>query len=160
MKLVRIISLLLLLAPLLARSADAPDIAHYQIIAEKNPFGAMAAAGVAAETPNWCASYTFVGLVSDKDTNLPLAIIGDTPKNRTYFRAEGELLDKEDIVKVTKIEQSPTRVILQRQLESCTLAFTQTAPRPGMPIPGAPGAPPGMPTDGGPRRIPFRRVGQ
>ena len=142
--------------------AAEPGLGPYQVIVDKAPFGAVAAAGPSA-LPSALARYAFVGLVQSANGQLQ-AIIQDKQTKQCSFKAEGEMLDD---VKVQKIEEAlpGRRLVLRRGLETGTLSYEQ--PRAGAPGPAAPvtlGTMVPLPatTDGAmltnmPRRIPFRR---
>ena len=145
------------------------EFARYQVIIDRSPFGTVAAEGAAAGAApaSFTLKYQLVGLVN---SNCPeqtlLAIVFDKEANRSYFKAEGEMLDD---VKIVKIERTPPKLTLQHGLETSSLTFAERSnqPTPGMPgVPPQPGMqiPPGFPQPGavptappGIRRIPFRR---
>ena len=151
-------------AMLAARAAGATsetqDLGPYKVIVDRAPFCASATASAAAQ-PNFASRYIFVGVVSIIEDNRPRAIIQDKERNRSYLKAEGEMMDS---VKVVQIQQSTPKLVLQQGLEVAKLSYqaraggpTQpgmTTPMPGTTVPGAPAQPPPAP-----RRIPFRRGG-
>jgi hypothetical protein len=146
--------------------ADASDPTHdfdrYKIILDRAPFGQMGA-GATNETPPFAARFVFVG-TAQLDPNQPvLAIVFDKEGNRNHFLAEGESIGAVSVVKIEKVENAPSKLVLKQGLETATLvleAKAGSAPPPAAPAnPGAPGQPPGTGTIQPGRRIPFRRGG-
>lgn len=152
---------------LMAIAVRADEFARYQAIIDRSPFGTVSAAGIAEAPPGFSQQYQFVGLVTSNYGEGPLqAIIFDRNANRTYFRAEGEMLDAS--VKLERIEREPAKIILKSGLETAPLSYLprsaaatpvtpQAAGQPPQPVPGSipimgqPGQQPPI------RRIPFRR---
>jgi hypothetical protein len=130
-----------------AFAAEPHDLARYQIIVDRSPFGPVTVTGVPDAMPNFAQRFKLVGIVTS--TGLPVtvqAVLSDKETNRTWFKAEGELID--DGVKVVRIQDALTskaKVVLQFGLETATLTFAErshtpvaTASQPApQPAPGA-----------------------
>lgn len=156
---------------LLTSVALAEDFSRYQPIIDRSPFGPVLASGVAEAAPGFAKRYQFVALVnSNSGDGMLQAIIFDREANRSYFRAQGETLDR--AVKVERIDVDPPKLVLKSGLETAQLSFrarpttpvgigaaglqrlpgNPTGEMPGQPVqPDQPGQPPPI------RRIPFRR---
>ncbi len=145
-----------------ARATESYGSDRYQIILDRAPFGPVSATEGPGAAPNFAAQLQLVALV-ESNSVLPQAVILDKQANRTYFRAEGELIDD---VKVVSIDLTARKVAIQKGLEKATLTFEQRSNTAlpggvGAQVPQPPGAP-GQPTAAAPpapgaRRIPFRR---
>lgn len=147
------------------------ELARYQIIMDRQPFGSVASLNAPAPIPSFSTKYQFVAIVnSNSGMGVIQAVIFDKDQNRSLFRAEGEMLDAN--VKLTKIQLQPPKVTIQSGLESAQLSFADRPNAPMAPVANAPGQParPAVPTipSGIPnqnpnpatpsvRRIPFRR---
>jgi hypothetical protein len=146
-----------------ALATETTDFSRYQTIVERAPFGAVQ--GVAQDTkPNWLERYQYVGNIVSNAGNGPVqAILFDKEASRSYFRAEGEMLDPDVSVVSIDINQRPPKIVLKKGLETGTLTFPErstvaSAPMPSQaapPVPGMPGAAAAQPPTI--RRIPFRR---
>ncbi|HUK82138.1 MAG TPA: hypothetical protein VLZ12_05840 [Verrucomicrobiae bacterium] len=135
------------------------EFSRYQVILDRSPFGPVTATEAQGAVPGFAAQLLLVGFVYSNSV-LPQAIIEDKQGSRTYFRAEGELVND---AKVVTIDLMARKVVVQRGLEKATLTVEQ---RPNKPMPGGapaqaqpPGVPAGAPFTPSPgvRRIPFRR---
>jgi hypothetical protein len=165
---------------LLTSVAISEEFSRYQPIIDRSPFGPVVASGVAEVAPGFAQRYQFVALVtSNAGAGLLQAIIFDRDTNRSYFRAQGETLDR--AVRVERIDVDPPKLVLKSGLETAQLSFQArpatpvAAVAPGMPSrtgapptatpyqPGSSGPPaqigqPDQPSQpSGVRRIPFRR---
>jgi hypothetical protein len=141
------------------------DFSRYQIIVDRSPFGAMSGTGADVAQPPFSARFTFVGMAQLDGTQPLLAIIVDKEGNRTYFKAEGEMIGDTTVAKIEKVDKGPVKLVLKQGLEVATLLMETkssvgAAPQaPGaQPQPFVPGQPPAPPQPGV-RRIPFRRGG-
>jgi hypothetical protein len=167
-----VITAVMLAARAIGANDEARDPERYKVIVDRAPFCASAA-GPGMVLPNFATRFILVGVVSSTGDNGLLAIIQDKEQNnRIYFKAEGDMIDN---VKVVKIEQSPSSLVLRQGLEDAKLSYQARAgaaqPGPaGMaqqvpaaaPAVVAPAAAPGavLPVRTQPaRRIPFRRGG-
>jgi hypothetical protein len=136
---------------------DTHDFKRYKIIIDRSPFGPIAGSPAAtAAQPSFATRYALVGMVDSNLSEGPVqAIIEDKGGHRTYFKAEGEMIDD---VKVMRIDADPPqKILLQRGLETGTLTYPERggagAPPPAVtPQPG-----PGPMAAPVPRRIPFQR---
>ena len=152
-----------------ALASEPTDFTRYQIIIDRSPFGAVSAANTPEAVPNFAVRYQLVGIVTSNGTPAKvLAVLFDRDANRSWFKAEGELLKAdgdliEGGVKVLRIQDALTpkpKVVLQFGLETASLSFPERAAGPvaatvpGQPQP-APGAMPARPPFAG--RVPFRR---
>jgi hypothetical protein len=141
-----------------AGAAESYKYDRYQVILLRAPFGPVSATETGASPP-FASQLQLVGFVYSNSV-LPQAIIQDKQANRTYFKAEGEVIDD---VKLVSIDLTARKVVTQKGLEKATLTVEQ---RPNTPLPSG-GAPavarpvvPGQPRPIAPpgvRRIPFRR---
>ena len=159
MRIFRLLIIVAFVAVSEARATESYQEDRYKIILERAPFGPVIATEGLGATPNFAAQLQLVGFVYSNSV-LPQAIVFDKQANRTYFKAEGELIDD---VKLVNIDLMARKVAVQKGLEKATLTVEQkpNTPQAGgvppqvLPQPAAPGQP--MPTAPGARRIPFRR---
>jgi hypothetical protein len=134
------------------------DFQRYQVIVDRSPFGFSASQVPAAQDtePDFVKRYAFVGLVTVLDGQLQ-AIVFDKQNNKIRFTTAGETFDG---VKVERIEQNPSRLVLSQGLRRATLAYEPQTPGAVAHAPTATAA--ATPTGERPatpaRRIPFRRV--
>ena len=141
-----------------ASAAETHEWAWYEVIVKRSPFGPVGGAG--PETPaSFAANYTLVGYVNSNDVAMtPLAIILNKQSNRTYFRAEGAMVDDVKVLQVERVGNT-AKVILIKGIEKATLTFEQkpasASPVPSVAVPAQAQPPPGTPPP--PRRVPFRR---
>ena len=146
--------------------AAVPEMARYQVIVDRMPFGGVTGALAAGATPGFATRFSFVGLVSSNFTNgqLQAIFLDKTAANRAYFKGEGEMMDDVKVLRI--VDGLPNRsVVLQHGLETATLTYEQrranpvppaVAPVPGLPTLALP-QPSEAPLPSAPRRIPFRR---
>ena len=145
-----------------AVASEPQDFTRYQIIIDRSPFGPVSAANAPETVPNFAQRFQLVGIVtSNSSPDTAVAVLFDKEANRSWFKAEGEMIDGG--VKVLRIQDALTakaKVVLQFGLETASLSFPErsavpvAAAVPGQPQP-APGAIPTRPPFAG--RIPFRR---
>ena len=149
-----------MMASLRLYAEETHENSRYQIIIERNPFGAIAGANSAATQPNFATRFVLVGLVDSNSPEQRLqAIITDKEKNSTFFKSEGESIED---IKVLHIEPKPAKAVIQKGLETATLTYAERPNASGsMPAtvpqvsPSPPGFAPPVPSRVG--RIPFRR---
>ena len=146
-----------------AWATEPQDFVRYQVIVDRSPFGLVTAANMPEAVPSFAQRVQLVGIVTS--TGQPIlvqAVLYDREATRSWFKAEGEMIDGG--VKVALIQDpltSKAKVVLQYGLERASLTFPERAagsaatPVPGQPTVNAPGAVPMRPPF--PGRIPFRR---
>ncbi len=146
-----------------AMAGESQDFARYQIIVERAPFGVVTSANAPETVPNFAQRFQLYGIVAFN--NVPQAVLFDRESNRSWFKAEGEMIDGG--VKVIKIQDkdmmtSRAKVVIQFGLETAALTLPErsaspvvVAPVPGQAQPAPNGAPPVRTPTGS--RIPFRR---
>ena len=140
-----------------ALATEPQDFARYQIIVDRSPFGAVAAANTPDAAPSFSKRFQLTGgVTSNGAPGIVLAVISDTESNRSLYKAEGDMIDGD--IKVLRIQDGLTtkaKVVLQFGLEKAELTLQN---RPNTVVVGVPGQPQPAPGVMPPRpRIPFRR---